>query len=104
VPQSQDCHVLQEVLHVHAGQQVIIILMLDCGQECSDGTTGIPRHLRKTHKESKGAMSFQLPLHYIHGDNRYRRQIEETKAEYFPISREGNVFTAWECLPLPNPA
>jgi hypothetical protein len=34
-------------------------------------------------------MSSELPLHYIHGDNRDRRQTEETKAEYFPLAGRG---------------
>jgi hypothetical protein len=44
------------------------------------------------HKENKDAMSSELPLH-IYGDNRDRRQTEENKAEYFPISWEWHIFT-----------
>jgi hypothetical protein len=45
-------------------------------------------------------MSSELNIHYIHGDNRYRRQTEETKTEYFPISREWHIFTVYFCCPI----
>jgi hypothetical protein len=72
-----------------------------CGQDCSGDTTSIPCHLKKTiTKKNKGAMSSELPLHYFHGDIRYRRQTEETEAEYFPISWKWLVFTVRDCWPL----
>jgi hypothetical protein len=46
------------------------------------------------HKENKSAMSSEPPLQYIHGDNKYRSQTEETETECFPISREWQIFTA----------
>jgi hypothetical protein len=86
---SQDCHVLTEVSHVHTNQQEIIIL-----------TRHSPSPYENRHKENKGAMFSELPLHYIHGVNRDRRQIEETKAAYFPISWKRHAFTAWDCRPI----
>jgi hypothetical protein len=53
---SQDCHVLPEVPYVHAGQ------VRFCGQDCSNGTTGIHLHLRKsTTKRTK----VECPLSYL---------------------------------------
>jgi hypothetical protein len=46
--------------------------------------------------------SSELPIHYIKRDNRDIRQTEETKAEYFPISRDWQVFTRYDCSPHPN--
>jgi hypothetical protein len=37
-------------------------------------------------------MPSELPFHYIHWDNRDRRQTEDTKAEYFSISWEWHLF------------
>jgi hypothetical protein len=58
----QDCHVLPEVLHVHADQQEIINLMSDFfGQDCWHSPPTEGSH----HKENKGEILFELPAHYI---------------------------------------
>jgi hypothetical protein len=48
-------------------------------------------------------MSSKLPLHYIHVNNRDRRQTKEFKPSNFPISREWHVFKLWDCQSHPNP-
>jgi hypothetical protein len=86
---------------MHAGQQEIIILMSDFVARIE--VMALPASLppeENSHKENEGAMFSELLLHYIHGDNRDRRQTEETKAEYFPISWEWHVFTVWGCCPI----
>jgi hypothetical protein len=101
LPKSLDCHILPEVSHVHAGQQEIIILMSDfVARIAVMALLAFPATSGNCDKENKGAMSSELPLHYIHGDNRYRRQTEETKVEYFPISQEWHVFIVWYCRPI----
>jgi hypothetical protein len=81
-----DCHVLPEVSHVHVGQQEFIILMSDA--VAINAVIALPAFsatLKKNrHKENKGAMSPELPLHCILGDNRDRRQTRGTITEYFP--------------------
>jgi hypothetical protein len=54
-------------------------------------------------KENIGAMSSELPLHYIHGDNKDRRQTEETKAEYFSQLLGVARFYSMGLLPHHNP-
>jgi hypothetical protein len=77
---TQDCHVLPEVSHVHAGQQKIIILMSDFVTRIAVmDLPALPAPEKNRHKENKGAMFSALPFHYIHGDNRYRRQTGEIK-------------------------
>jgi hypothetical protein len=96
--------VLPEMLPVHTIQQYIFILMSDLVTRLA-----VMAHLQspqpeENHKNIKGAMSSELPLCYIHGDNRDRRQAEEIKAEYFLISQEWHIFTVWDCQSHPNPS
>jgi hypothetical protein len=72
-----------------------------CDHDCSDDPTSIslpPEENR--HIKNKGELPSELPLHYIHGDNRDRRQAEKSKAEYFPISCEWPISTVGYCRPI----
>jgi hypothetical protein len=98
VSKFQDYHVLPEVSHGHAGPAKNHHSNVRfSGQNCSDGTTGIPHHLRKT---ATTRTEVQCPLSYLHEDNRCRRQSEEAKAEYFPPSWELHIFTVWDYHPI----
>jgi hypothetical protein len=58
VPESQDCHLLPDVMHVLTGQEKIISIFRICGQIFSDSTSCIlyqPEGSRN--KENKGVMT-----------------------------------------------
>jgi hypothetical protein len=98
VPKSQDCHVLPRVPPVYAGKQKIIILTSDyVARTALMSPLAFPATEEYGYKEKNGAMSSELPLHYIYGDNRDRKQIEVS--EYFLISYGWQVFAVWDYFP-----
>jgi hypothetical protein len=71
VSKLQYCHILPEVLHVCDDQQEIILFWSEFEvRSAGIAPPAFPPPERSPHKEGKVKMSSELPLHYIHGNNR----------------------------------